>query len=187
MTEAPEAASLRAGARGVRARRHGVYQEGVTADDTGLDGLAEAINALRAPLIRLVAAREERGGLTSAQHLTLMTLAPGPLAMGELAEATGVAVSTATRMVQGLRRAGFVEPVEVTGADARRRYVALTAAGRTAMEQETRAQLTRIRRTLVTIPERERALVHRGLATWTAALEALEGRRRDDGPPAATL
>jgi DNA-binding MarR family transcriptional regulator len=121
--------------------------------------------------------------LTTPQHLTLTALRDGPLAMTELARATGVAVSTATRMVQGLRRAGLVAPAEVAGADARRRYVAITPAGREAAEREGAAQLARVREVLARLDPGRRAALLEGMRALTDALAELE---RDAGAGGAT-
>ena len=71
--------------------------------------------------------------MSTPQHITLLALAAGPLAISDLGAATGVAVSTATRMVQALEREGWVGRVAEPGGDRRRRPVALTAAGRAVM------------------------------------------------------
>jgi DNA-binding MarR family transcriptional regulator len=113
--------------------------------------------------------------LTTPQHLTLTALRDGPLAMSELAGATGVAVSTATRMVQGLRRLGLVAPVEVDGGDARRRYVAITAAGHEAAERESAAQLARVREVLGRLGPARRTAVLEGMRALTDALREIEG------------
>ena len=152
----------------------------MTGDD--LEGLARQVQELRAPLARLVLARHEarregmRAGasLTTPQHLTLTALRDGPLAMSELAGATGVAVSTATRMVQGLRRAGLVAPAAVDDGDARRRYVAITQAGREAADREGAAQLARVREVLGRLDPARRAAVLDGMRALTDALHELE-------------
>ena len=79
-----------------------------------LHALAGTLAELRTRLAPMVLARQERRRagatpgerLSTPQHLTLLALAGGPLTMSALAEATGVALSTATRMVQGLAREG---------------------------------------------------------------------------------
>ena len=81
-----------------------------------LDALAAALVEVRARLAPMVLARHERRRagatpgerLSTPQHLTLLALADGPLTMTALAGATGVALSTATRMVQSLVREGWV-------------------------------------------------------------------------------
>lgn len=150
--------------------------------DGDLEALARQVQELRAPLARLVLARHEarregvRTGtaLTTPQHLTLTALRGGPLAMSELARATGVAVSTATRMVQGLGRAGLVAPAAVEGGDARRRYVAITQAGREAADREGAAQLARVREVLGRLDPGRRAAVLEGMRALTDALHEIE-------------
>jgi DNA-binding MarR family transcriptional regulator len=140
--------------------------------------LARALLDLRARLDRLLAARPEGVRrmvlLTAPQQLTLTALGDGPLAMSELAGATGVAVSTATRMVQGLRRAGLVAPVEVAGGDARRRYVAITPAGREASEREGAARLARVREVLERLDPGGWAALLEGMRALTDAFASLE-------------
>lgn len=154
-----------------------------------LEEVARALQALRGPLTRLVLAREEgrRAGaasgasLSSPQHLALAALAPEPLAMSALAARTGVAVSTATRMAQGLARAGLVDAAPASAGDRRRRYVAITAAGRTAMERESAAQIERLRTFLAPMTDAERQSLRAGLEVFTEALGRLE--REGSAPP----
>jgi DNA-binding MarR family transcriptional regulator len=148
-------------------------------DGSDLAVLARSVRDLRAPLDRLLSPRpgeaRRRARLTPAQHLTLVALRDGPLGTSELAGATGVAVSTATRMVQGLRRAGLVAPAGVAGGDARRRYVALTPAGREAAEREGAAQLARVREVVERLDPGRRAALLEGARALIDALAALDG------------
>ena len=96
-----------------------------------LDALADAVADLRARVAPLILARQERRAagategerLTTPQHLTLLALADGAGSVSEVAARTGVAVSTATRMLQSLARAGWVRrrrpPTRRTAAAAR--------------------------------------------------------------------
>ena len=121
---------------------------------TDLDAVVEALADLRARVVPLILARQERRRdgatagerLTTPQHITLLSLADGPLAVSEVAAVTGVAVSTATRMVQSLERAGWVErTTPVPGDDRRRRPVALTGEGRAVAEEAGEVVRARLR------------------------------------------
>lgn len=147
------------------------------------DATVDAIQALRDNLARRVLARaetrrslrapEER--LTTAQHLALATLADGPLGTSDLAAGTGVAVSTATRMIQGLVRQGLVEPVEVPGADRRRHHVGLTAEGRRMLRAADQSLRMRIRAVVDEMTPREQVVVVQAVAIMDAALRRVGG------------
>ena len=151
-------------------------------DVSNLDEVVAALHDLRTPLVRLLLQRQERrradatvgGRLSTPQHLTLSALTDGPLAMSELATRTGVALSTATRMVQGLERAGLVGPSDVADVDRRRRYVRLTTGGRRAVREADDAARGRLRGLLAPLDERERALILEAVAVLTSTLAAQE-------------
>ncbi len=151
-----------------------------------LDALAGTLAELRTRLAPMVLARQERRRagatpgerLSTPQHLTLLALAGGPLTMSALAEATGVALSTATRMVQGLAREGWVVPAEpVAGADRRRRPVALTEEGRAVATAADAAIAARVRGLLEFLDPDERAAVLAGAQALEKAVQLDEGRR----------
>lgn len=147
-----------------------------------LDETVEALRGLRGALARRVLARAERRRslstqaerLTTAQHLALEALSDGPLSTSELAAGTGVAVSTATRMIQGLERAGLVAPVVVSAGDRRRRYVQMTSLGRATLGAADDELRMRIRAVLAPLTERERALLIDGMRILGAALGRVE-------------
>src|SRR6478672_9907683 len=93
-----------------------LHHTSVSDTDRDLEPLVDALADLRARAARLVLARQERRKegatagerMSTSQHVTLRALEGGPLAISELGAATGVAVSTATRMVQALEREGWV-------------------------------------------------------------------------------
>lgn len=145
-----------------------------------IENLVDAIAVLRARVAPLVLARHERRRegatpgerLSTPQHLTLLALADGPLGVSEVAAATGVAVSTATRMVQWLERAGWVErAAPPAGGDRRRRPVALTPAGRRVMGEADEAVRIRLRRLLERLDAPGRAAIVDGLRALEAALQ----------------
>lgn len=149
--------------------------------DPALETLVDALTGLRTLVAPLVLARQERraGGATAGermstpQHLALLALAPGPLAISDLGAATGVAVSTATRMVQALEREGWVARAPgQPGADRRRRPVALTAEGRRVMDEASEVLRARVRRLLAHLDAGERLAVLEGLRALTRAIQA---------------
>lgn len=149
--------------------------------DPALDSLVDSLADLRARAAPLVLARQERRNegatpgerMSTTQHITLLALADGPLAISDLGAATGVAVSTATRMVQALEREGWVEraPSE-PGADRRRRPVALSAAGRAVMDEASEVVRARFRRLLHHLDADERQAIVEGLRALTKAIQA---------------
>ena len=152
--------------------------------DSGVDNELELMTAmvvgLRSQLAPLIVRRMEQGAartapsdrLTIAQRLTLNALVAGPLAMSDLAQRTGVAVSTATRMVQRLERMGLVERAEAPAAgDRRRRYIGLTDEGRDVAHRADELLVERMRVLLAPLsPQRRRDLV----AGMEAMIEAFQ-------------
>ncbi|WP_343232954.1 MarR family winged helix-turn-helix transcriptional regulator [Miltoncostaea marina] len=163
------------------------------APDSDLDALARSLAELRARVAPLLLRRHERRRadataaerLTVPQHLALLALAGGPLAISELAARTGVAVSTATRMAQGLGREGWVERVAGDG-DRRRRPVRLTAAGRAVMEEASAVTERRYRELLAALGPGDRADLVAGVAALLKAVQADESRRSASASAAAS-
>lgn len=162
--------------------------------DHDLERISEALQVLRPALTRALLAREERRrrdaatlgeGLSGSQHLTLLALAEGPLGMGDLAARTGVAVSTATRMVQGLGRLGLVASSAARAGDRRRRSVTLTASGRREMGHASDALAARVRRLLEPLSPAQRREILRGLSLFLEAIAEDERRHHVDlhAPP----
>jgi DNA-binding MarR family transcriptional regulator len=144
-----------------------------------LDALVDAVAELRARVAPLILARQEGRAagateaerLTTPQHLTLLALADGPLSVSEVAGRTGVAVSTATRMLQSLARAGWVRRAATAAdEDRRRRPVELTRAGRRVMDQADDALRGRIRELLERLDDQERAAIVGGMEALARAL-----------------
>jgi DNA-binding MarR family transcriptional regulator len=150
-----------------------------------LDALAAALVEVRARLAPMVLARHEgrRAGatpgerLSTPQHLTLLALADGPLTMTALAGATGVALSTATRMVQSLVREGWVAPADPAGSDRRRRPVGLTPAGREVSAAATAHLHRRIRSLLDHLDAGEGAAILAGVRALEKAIQLDDERR----------
>ncbi len=149
--------------------------------DPDLEPLVDALAELRARAARLVLARQERRKqgatagerMSTPQHVALLALEGGPLAISDLGAATGVAVSTATRMAQALEREGWVEraPADPSG-DRRRRPVVLTPAGRRVMDEATDVVKARVRRLLAHLDADERTAIIAGLQALTKAIQA---------------
>lgn len=156
----------------------------------GLEPLVDAVADLRARVAPLILARQERRlsgatpgeRLTTPQHLTLLALAGGPLSVSEVATATGVAVSTATRMLQSLVRAGWVVRAEPgAGEDRRRRPVRLTPGGRAVMEEASELVRGRIRELLRHLDASDREAIVGGLEALARALQKDERGQPEKG------
>ena len=103
--------------------------------------------------------RHELAGLTPTQLAALSTVErSGPLRLGDLAAAEGVAPSTLTRLVSALEEYGYVQR-DPDPRDARASMLAITTRGHAVLEnlrEETTAFLTESLRTLT--PEQRAAL-----------------------------
>lgn len=157
--------------------------------DAALDQLVHSLADFRVLATRLVMAKQERRAegatpaerMSTPQHISLLALAGGPLAISDLAESTGVAVSSATRMVQGLEREGWVERATADpGGDRRRRPVGLTPAGRAVMEEASAVVRDRFRQLLTGLDPDEREAIQRGLDALTRAIVARRLAQADE-------
>jgi DNA-binding MarR family transcriptional regulator len=111
--------------------------------------------------------RHVLAGLTPTQLSALATVErSGPLRLGDLAAAEGIAPSTLTRLVTALEERGYVDRTPVPG-DARASTLAITAAGHAVLER-IRQESTSV------LAESLRTLTSEQLATLAAALPALE-------------
>ena len=111
--------------------------------------------------------RHELAGLTPTQLSALATVErTGPLRLGDLAAAEGIAPSTLTRLVTALEERGYVERCPVPG-DARASTLAITPQGHTVLER-LRQEGTSV------LAESLRTLTSAQLAALAAALPALE-------------
>jgi DNA-binding MarR family transcriptional regulator len=103
-----------------------------TADTEVID-----VTRLRVAIARLSRRlrRHQAAGLTQTQLAALSTVEQsGPLRLGDLAAAEGIAPSTLTRMVAALEEAGFVSRRQ-DPSDARASTIAITDLGRQTMER----------------------------------------------------
>jgi DNA-binding MarR family transcriptional regulator len=146
-----------------------------------LDETVDALRVLRGELARRILARADEvrtlstaaERLTTAQHLALSAIARGPLSTSELAAHTGVALSTSTRMIQGLERAGFVQPFAATNRDRRRRYVQATPLGHETLAAADDRLRARIQALIAPLTDAERAQLIEGVKILRGALAAL--------------
>jgi DNA-binding MarR family transcriptional regulator len=134
------------------------------------DGVID-VTRLRVALARLARRlrRHEMAGLTPTQLAALATVEQvGPLRLGDLAAAEGIAPSTLTRLVAVLEELGYVRR-DADPRDARASTLAITAEGHTTLDRlraENSALLTQ--RLMLLTPEQRVAL-----ADALPALEAL--------------
>lgn len=147
------------------------------------DEMTEALDAALPAILRLVLARRERrreadtpeGRLSPEQQLTLLVLVDGPLSVSEVAQGTGVAVSTATRMLQGLTRMGFVA-TEAAPEDRRRRNSRITDEGRRVLAASVALRNARFAELLAPLTDEDRAALLRGVRVLAAAIALVEAR-----------
>ncbi|HMN98441.1 MAG TPA: MarR family winged helix-turn-helix transcriptional regulator [Miltoncostaeaceae bacterium] len=145
-----------------------------------LDDVVDGLHALRGSLARLILARAERRHtaatagerLSTPQHLALSALAAGPLGTSELAARTGVAVSTATRMIQGLERPGYVCPAEGGGGDRPPPFVRLPHLGRGTPDEGDAALRARLRGLIEPLSPDQRELILEAVSVITRTMES---------------
>jgi DNA-binding MarR family transcriptional regulator len=145
----------------------GSHQIGAAA--TTAPGPAIDVARLRVSIARLSRwlRRHELAGLTPTQLSALSTVdRHGPLRLGDLAAAEGIAPSTLTRLVTVLEDRGYVDRCPVPG-DARASTLTIAPAGHEALE--------RIReQSMILLADRLRTLTPEQQAALAAALPALE-------------
>lgn len=128
---------------------------------------------LRMALARLTRAlrRESLAGLTTTQLAALATVnATGPVRLGDLAAAEGIAPSTLTRLVTFLEESGYVQRSAVPG-DARGSMVSITPAGRSVIERVRHESTKLLTGMLAQLTPGQREAI----ATALPALEQLAG------------
>lgn len=135
------------------------------------------VSRLRVAIARLSRRlrRHELAGLTPTQLSALSSVDRlGPIRLGDLAAAEGIAPSTLTRLVTALEEQGFVKRFPVPE-DARASTMAMTPRGRVLLD--------RIREESNTLlADRLRMLTGDELGALTAALPALERLAEGDQP-----
>jgi DNA-binding MarR family transcriptional regulator len=122
--------------------------------------------------------RHELAGLTPTQLSALATVErAGPLRLGDLAAAEGIAPSTLTRLVTALEERGYVERCPVPG-DARASTLAITPQGHAVLERIRQESTTMLADSLRTLTSEQLA----ALAAALPALEQLAGADPRDPP-----
>jgi DNA-binding MarR family transcriptional regulator len=114
----------------------GTSSSGTAADQDGTVPQLDAAR-LRMALARLTRTlrRQNLAGLTPTQLSALATVsASGPVRLGDLAAAEGIAPSTLTRLVTALEESGYVKRSAVPG-DARGSLLSITPDGRAVIDQ----------------------------------------------------
>ncbi len=121
-----------------RAPAHGPVPEGPSPAGAPMDGVPVIdVTRLRVALARLSRRlrRHEVAGLTPTQLAALATVErSGPMRLGDLAAAEGIAPSTLTRLVTALEESGYVRR-GADPSDARASTLAITPHGREALER----------------------------------------------------
>lgn len=139
-----------------------------TVPDPGID-----VARLRVAIARVSRRlrRHELAGLTQTQLSALATVQrAGPMRLGDLAAAEGIAPSTLTRLVTALEERGYVERCPVPG-DARASTLAIAPAGIEVLERVRRESTTLLADSLRELTPGQRA----ALAAALPALEHLAG------------
>ena len=130
-----------------------------------MDALRQLVRALRVS----TRAAERAHQVSAAQLFALRIVAAEPgLALGEVAARTHTRQSTASEVVARLVDRGLVER-RLDPADARRRTLHLTVAGRRLVRTARRTVPERLVAALEALPAAERASLARGLARWVDA------------------
>lgn len=132
---------------------------------------AALLDAVRMFTAVSVRAGEAAGQLSPVQlrALTILSRVKGPN-LGELAEAMGVAVSTASRLVDRLIAAGWVDR-RASEATRREITLGLTEAGHATLDRYDELRLAQLRAGLDRLPARRRGTVVRALADLAAAVD----------------
>lgn len=139
----------------------------VAIDTAAVDAVLTASRSLIAVATRSLGAAAEE--TTLAQYRTLVVLASrGPQKMTELAEALGVAPSTAGRMCDRLIRKELIRRYR-RPADRRAVLCSITPAGREVVDQATARRRALIGEILAKLPPRRQHAVAEALAAFAAA------------------
>jgi DNA-binding MarR family transcriptional regulator len=157
--------------------RLALAEDAGSGDDTEID-----VTRLRVALARLSRRlrRHELAGLTPTQLAALATIEKtGPMRLGDLAAAEGIAPSTLTRLVTALEEAGYVRRC-ADPSDARASTLTITAHGQDALDRiRTESTLMLTASLELLTPEQRSALA--------AALPVLEQLAEAQGAPGSRL
>ena len=143
------------------------------------DQLAEQLDDQLADQLRLAVGRLARRirqqgalGLTPSQHSALATIERlGPVRLGDVAAAEGVAAPTLTKIAAALEDMGYVRRTP-DPADGRSSLVSITPAGKAALRKIRRARTAFLRQQLDRLSPQERAQLARALPVLIALSEA---------------
>jgi DNA-binding MarR family transcriptional regulator len=144
-----------------------------TETDAQLAAFAEAFDGFVRAAKRARARVEPDALLTPSQYDLLCPLLDGALGLRELARTAGVSAPTATRMIDGLQERGLATRERATD-DRRAVSIALTDAGRDALDQTRARQLARRRALFERLSPGERRAAAKVLSRLAAAYETLE-------------
>jgi DNA-binding MarR family transcriptional regulator len=120
-------------------------------------------------------------GMSLSEAFALSELVAGPVSQQELAAGLSLEKSTVSRLVGGMIEKGWVEKDRNPG---NRRYhrVALTADGRAAADEVSRAMRERHERVLATLTHRERAAVVVAIDALVRVIDAEIAEQHQDTP-----
>ena len=153
-------------------------------DVADADGPVIDVTRLRVALARLSRRlrRHELAGVTPTQLAALATVGhSGPMRLGDLAAAEGIAPSTLTRLVTALEDSGYVRRC-ADPSDARASTLAITAHGQNALERIRRGEHPGAGREHATPGARPARRARRSAAGARAARGGLSGLRGLRGP-----
>ena len=117
--------------------------------------------------------------LRASHGFVFQVLVPGPASIGDIADALGITSQAVSQSVGELERLGYVARTR-SGADGRRRLVALTARGEDAVEtgRRVRAEISReIARAIGATRAREVAAALADVLEARGAMDAVRARR----------
>ncbi len=142
-----------------------------------LERVASELNSGAIHLLRSLASVDRLAGLTSARLSALSVIVfAGPLSLGALAAAEGVAGPTMTRIVDGLAAGGLAER-RPDPADGRAVRVEPTAAGEELMRAAAGRRIAAIAQAIGSLPPADR----RRLAAASGVLDRVAGGIRGSG------
>jgi DNA-binding MarR family transcriptional regulator len=129
--------------------------------------------------------RHEIAGLTPTQLAALSTVErSGPLRLGDLAAAEGIAPSTLTRMVTVLEEAGFVTR-RPDPSDARASTIAITELGRQTMDRLRDEGAALLAQSLLALTRDQRTALATALPSLEHLADAAAARADSVSPPPA--
>jgi DNA-binding MarR family transcriptional regulator len=144
--------------------------ESRTGEEEFIASLRSFLGAVRAARGRVV---REASELSLSQHDVLLALADrGELRVGEVADAAGIAAPTATRMLDGLERAGIVERT-ASAEDRRAVTVKLTGEGRKLLERKRKHVAKRLSSVYEALEPSQREQAPELFRSLAEAIEAL--------------